>query len=166
MSASLLKKALGAGLAAITLAGSVTIAMTNAAEARPGGRFGGGGRAFVGGGGGFGGGRAFVGGGGGYIQRVPTVGGRFYGGGSRFYGGGPRYYGGYGYRRGYGGGALAAGLVGGLALGALATAPYYGGYGYGYAPTAYDYGYGGCTVERRRVYDAFGRVIIQDVEVC
>ena len=43
------------------------------------------------------------------------------------------YYGrGYGYRRGYGGGALAAGVVGGLAVGALAgSQPAYGsGYGY------------------------------------
>ena len=56
---------------------------------------------------------------------------------------------------------MAAGLVGGLALGALASSPYYGGYGYGdpyyggygygYAPAGY--GYGGCAVERRRVVD-------------
>lgn len=57
-------------------------------------------------------------------------------------------YGGYrGYHHGgWGWGApLAAGLIGGLALGALASGPAYGGayspYGYGYAP--YRYGYPG-----------------------
>jgi hypothetical protein len=36
---------------------------------------------------------------------------------------------------------VAAGLIGGLALGAVAAHdPYYGGYGYGYAP-GYVYGY-------------------------
>ncbi len=58
---------------------------------------------------------------------------------------GYRGYGGYhGYHGGWGWGApLAAGLIGGLALGALASGPAYGGgyspYGYGYAP--YRYGY-------------------------
>ena len=36
------------------------------------------------------------------------------------------------------GGAVAAGVIGGLALGAIASAPYYG---YGYGPS-YGYGYG------------------------
>jgi hypothetical protein len=53
--------------------------------------------------------------------------------------------------RGGWGGAVAAGIIGGLALGAIASAPYYSygyapyGYGYapyGYAPTYYGY-YGG-----------------------
>jgi len=53
------------------------------------------------------------------------------------------YHGGWansGYRHGgWGRGApLAAGIIGGLALGALASGPYYGG-GYGYQP--YTYGY-------------------------
>ncbi len=59
------------------------------------------------------------------------------------------YYRGGTYRRNAGG-ALAAGLIGGLALGAIGSAiaaPSYGyapayGYGYGYAPAGYGYGYG------------------------
>src|SRR5829696_8180807 len=54
-----------------------------------------------------------------------------------------RGWGGYGWgwrRPYYGGGALAAGLIGGLALGTLAaSAGSYYGYGYGYP--AYGYGY-------------------------
>ena len=52
---------------------------------------------------------------------------------------------GWGWRRPYyGGGALAAGLIGGLALGALAASTSYYGYGYpyysyGYAPAYYTY---------------------------
>ncbi len=53
---------------------------------------------------------------------------------------------GWGWRRPYyGGGALAAGLIGGLALGSLAasTGSYYGygypAYGYGYYPASYAY---------------------------
>src|SRR5918998_4093782 len=54
--------------------------------------------------------------------------------------GGPRvvYRGGYGYRGGYWrGGAIAAGLATGVALGAVAAYPYYG---YGTAYPAYGYG--------------------------
>lgn len=86
-----------------------------------------------------------------------------------YYGG--RYYGGYpyyGYRRGYyNGGAVAAGLVGGLALGAIAGAagnPYYG-YGPGYYRPAY-YAPGSCVVERRRVVNRYGRVVFQRVRTC
>ena len=51
------------------------------------------------------------------------------------------------WRGGWGGGALAAGLIGGLALGTLAASAgsYYGygypsyGYGYGYYPSSYSY---------------------------
>src|SRR5829696_4587452 len=55
--------------------------------------------------------------------------------------GGYGWGGGWGWRRPYyGGGALAAGLIGGLALGTLAaSAGSYYGYGYGYP--AYGYGY-------------------------
>jgi hypothetical protein len=91
---------------------------------------------------------------------------------------------GYGYRhRAYrphygGGGAVAAGLIGGLALGALAARPaygyapvgYYGGYapvGYygGYAPVGYGYG-GECFVERRRSIDPWGRMVVRKIRTC
>ncbi len=88
---------------------------------------------------------------------------------------GPRYgYRGYrGYRNN--GGAVAAGLIGGLALGAIAANSY--NYNYGYAPVSYDYapsygyapvsyGYGGCTIERRVRINRFGERVIRDVEVC
>src|SRR3954447_5989609 len=67
-----------------------------------------------------------------------------------------RGWGGYGWgwrRPYYGGGALAAGLIGGLALGTLAASAgsYYGygypSYGYGYYPSSYaypGYSYGYC----------------------
>lgn len=57
---------------------------------------------------------------------------------SQYYGGPRGYYGGRGYRygrRGYGGGALAAGVIGGLAVGALAGAAV--------ANSQPAYGYGG-----------------------
>jgi hypothetical protein len=94
-----------------------------------------------------------------------------------------RGWGGYGYgyrhrayRPHYGGGAVAAGLIGGLALGALAARPAYGygygygayapaGYGYGYAPVAYGYG-GECFVERRRSIDPWGRVVVRKIRTC
>src|SRR5215210_7961688 len=62
-----------------------------------------------------------------------------------------RGWGGYGWgwrRPYYGGGTLAAGLIGGLALGSLAASagsyygygyPSYYGYGYGYYPSSYSY---------------------------
>ena len=88
-----------------------------------------------------------------------------------FYGGyGPAY--GYGYRPYYrrrnSGAALAAGLIGGVALGSLATAPYrysypatYGGY-YG----ASYYGGPVCHTVRRRAVDAWGRLIITRRQIC
>jgi hypothetical protein len=67
------------------------------------------------------------------------------------------------------GGAIAAGVVGGLALGAIAAGAYgYGpGYGYGYAPAPAYYGaYGpGCTIQRQRVWDGYGWVV-RRVRVC
>jgi len=71
------------------------------------------------------------------------------------------------------GAGVAAGVVGGLALGALATGgygyggygPYYGGgYGYGYAPAYGGYG-GGCYITRERVFDGYGWRI-RRVRVC
>jgi hypothetical protein len=118
---------------------------------------------------------------------APRFGGRAYGPpgayapryyGRRAYGYRPayygrRYYGGYPYgyyRRGYGynGGAVAAGVIGGLALGAIASAasnPYYYGYGPGYYRPAY-YAPRSCVVERRRVVDRYGRVVVQRVRTC
>lgn len=46
------------------------------------------------------------------------------------------------YRRGNAGGALAAGLIGGLAVGAIGSALASPAYGYGYSYPAYGYGYG------------------------
>jgi hypothetical protein len=66
--------------------------------------------------------------------------GGFRGGGYGFRGYGWGGYGGGWRRPYYGGGALAAGLVGGLALGTLAaSAGSYYGSGYGYYPSSYAY---------------------------
>lgn len=66
------------------------------------------------------------------------------------------------------GGAVAAGVIGGLAVGAIigsqANRGYYGGPGYyeqGYQPV-----YGDCHVERQQVEDGYGRVHIRRVRVC
>lgn len=66
---------------------------------------------------------------------------------------------------GWGWGGFGLGLGTGLALGA---APYYGGY---YGPYAYDYGpddygYGGCYIRRRLVYDGYGHRYWRRVRVC
>ena len=103
------------------------------------------------GGGHFGGGH-FGGGhfGGGHFGGGHFGGGHF--GGPRF--GGYRGYRGYGY--GYGGFPLAAGLFGGLALGAIA-ANSYGYYGYGY----------GCYLANQPVYTPYGAFAgYQRVRVC
>ena len=87
---------------------------------------------------------------------------------------GPGYYGqryayrpqyGYGYRRHNNGGAVAAGVIGGLALGALASSAY--------AAPAYPSYYGdgayaapSCYTVRRRFVDDWGRVIIRREEIC
>lgn len=83
----------------------------------------------------------------------------------RGYGG--RYYG--GHRGGNWGAAAAAGAIGGLALGALATAPAYG-YGYNSAPYGYYGGYGGyggdCYITRQQVIDQWGYAHWRRVRVC
>ena len=103
----------------------------------------------------------------------------YYGGGGYAYRG-PRHGGyrpDYGYRRSRNvGGAVAAGVIGGLALGALATAP-----AYSYPAPAYpaypvatpDY-YGATTVYeapacytvRRRYVDDWGRTFVRREQVC
>jgi hypothetical protein len=77
----------------------------------------------------------------------------------------PYYRYGYGYpyyyRRRSSGGAVAAGLIGGLALGALAATAARPSY---YYPTRYRYR--DCIVERRRVVLRSGRVAIRRVRTC
>jgi len=77
-------------------------------------------------------------------------GGGFHGGfhGGGWHGGG--WHGGWRGGRGWGWGPA---IVGGVALGALATAPYWGGYGYGYGCGPY-----GQVVR----YDAWGRPVVVD----
>lgn len=68
------------------------------------------------------------------------------------------------------GGAVAAGVIGGLAAGAIIGSQmdrgYYGGPGY------YDQGYragyyrGGCRIERRDYEDRYGRLHVRNVRVC
>jgi len=69
------------------------------------------------------------------------------------------------------GGRIAAGVIGGLAAGAIIGSayrgygPYYGyGPSYAYAPGPY-YGYGGCFWRRERVWDGYGWRV-QRVRVC
>ncbi len=77
----------------------------------------------------------------------------------------------YGYRphhrrRSNVGGAVAAGVIGGLALGALAARP---AYSYPAYPTYYGsraYDAPSCYTVRRRFVDDWGRVIIRREEVC
>jgi hypothetical protein len=66
------------------------------------------------------------------------------------------------------GGAIAAGVIGGLAVGAIvgsqANRGYYGGPGYyepGYQPV-----YGACHIERQRVVDQYGNYHVRRIRVC
>jgi hypothetical protein len=70
-----------------------------------------------------------------------------------------RYYG-HHWHGGWGWGGPA--FVSGLALGALATRPYYG---YGYGPGYAAYGYGDCYLQRRVRYTPYGPVV-RHVRVC
>ncbi len=68
------------------------------------------------------------------------------------------------------GGAVAAGVVGGLAAGAIigsaaANGGYYRGPGY-YQDYGYQPVYGGCHTERQEVVDGYGRVHVRRVRVC
>ena len=109
----------------------------------------------------------------------PYYGGGAYYGGSPYYGGYrgfapyggyrgagwyPRraYYGGYPYyRRRSNTGAVAAGLIGGQALGAIAANAARPAYYYPATTVATS-----CWIERRRGYDRFGRFVISRVQVC
>ena len=69
-------------------------------------------------------------------------------------------------------GAVAAGVVGGLAVGAIVGSQnrgYYGGPGYygpGYYGRPYQPVYGECHIERQQVEDGYGRIRTQRVRVC
>lgn len=108
-------------------------------------------------------------------------GGGYYGGYRGFYGGHRGFYGYRHYNRGFGGGALAAGLIGGVALGAIAANSYPYGYGYGYGgyyPATYAQpvyyggyggyggGYGGCWIERRVRFTPWGERVVRKVQIC
>jgi hypothetical protein len=62
-------------------------------------------------------------------------------------------------------GAAIAGLVGGLALGALAAQPYYAQPYPSYGATYYG-GYQNCWIERRRLKTNSGRPLYEDRQVC
>ena len=67
------------------------------------------------------------------------------------------------------GGAIAAGVVGGLAVGAIvgsqANRGYYGGPGY-YGDQAYQPVYSNCRTEREQVVDQYGRYHTRRIRVC
>lgn len=71
------------------------------------------------------------------------------------------------------GGAIAAGIIGGLALGGLAAAAAsqaryapYPAYGYGYGYRRVYYAPRDCWTQRRRARDDFGNVYFRRVRVC
>jgi hypothetical protein len=63
-------------------------------------------------------------------------------------------------------GAIAAGVVGGLAVGAIVGSQngYYGGPGYYQQP--YEPVYGACHTERQEFEDNYGRIRVRRVRVC
>jgi hypothetical protein len=99
---------------------------------------------------------------GGYAYRGARYGYRgvgYYGPRYRYGYYGPRYGYGYPYYRRSNGGAVAAGLIGGLALGAIAANAA--------RPVYYQRPvYADCWVERRRAYTRRGNVVIRSVRVC
>ena len=111
-------------------------------------------------------GTGWRGGYGGYYGR-PYVGPRYYGGYYPY----RRYYGGYyPYRYGWGGyygdgGIVAAGLIGGLTLGALAASQSYYYPGAYYRP-AYSPAYNRCFFERRRIVLRSGQAVVRRVRTC
>ena len=146
------KKLLLAGVAALTLSGgTLTTTSADAQVFQPGIGWGGSpyyARSWGGYGGGYGGGYQPIG----------------YYGGYRPVGYYPRY--GYPYHYPYyhrrsNTGAVAAGLIGGLALGALAANVARPAYYYPATTVART-----CWIERRRAFDRFGRRVITQVQVC
>jgi hypothetical protein len=68
-------------------------------------------------------------------------------------------------------GAIAAGVVGGLAVGAIvgsqANRNYYGGPAYVDQPAyVVERGYGSCHIERQEVSDGYGNIRLRRVRVC
>jgi hypothetical protein len=64
-------------------------------------------------------------------------------------------------------GAIAAGVIGGLAVGAIIGSQANGGYyGPGYYESGYQPVYGRCHTERQQVEDGYGNIRIQRVRVC
>ncbi len=134
------KKLLLAGIAALTLGGATVSAPTTA-------------QAQVYFGTGYYGGPYYGSGWGGYYGGYRPVG---YYPRHAYYGGNPYYY-----RRRSNTGAVAAGLIGGLALGAIAASAARPAYYYPAAPVAT-----ACWVERRRGYDRWGRLVVTRTRVC
>lgn len=64
------------------------------------------------------------------------------------------------------GGAVAAGVVGGLAVGAIVGSQMNRDQGYGYRDEGYRTNYRDCHVERQEVTDRYGNYRIQRVRVC
>jgi hypothetical protein len=69
------------------------------------------------------------------------------------------------WRRGGWGPGIAAGVIGGLAVGALAAGAYGPRYYYGPAAYPYPYPYGGCYYAPQQVWNGY-RWVVRRVEVC
>jgi hypothetical protein len=65
-------------------------------------------------------------------------------------------------------GAVAAGVIGGLAVGAIVGSQVNGGYygSPGYYESGYQPVYGECHIERQQFEDRYGRLRVQRVRVC